>query len=58
VRVAAAGALSVLVEVVAVHASITANILWPPSTPMRTAALGALVACSVPVLRRVGQSGR
>jgi hypothetical protein len=50
-----ASSLSVVVEIVAVHAHVTANIVWPPSTPVRTLTLGVLVACWVPVARRLGQ---
>jgi peptidoglycan/LPS O-acetylase OafA/YrhL len=57
-RLAAALALSVVVEMVAVHTHVTANILWPPTTPLRSLVLGALLACWVPVMRRVGEAAR
>ena len=41
--------LSCLVEVVAMNAHLTANILWPPTTALRTVALLGLLAPWVPV---------
>jgi hypothetical protein len=57
-RVAPALALSVVVEMLAVHAHVTANILWPPATPVRTLTLAALLLPWVPVARRIGEVAR
>lgn len=58
VRLVAALALSVVLEIVAVHAYVTANILWPPSSPLRALALGALLSCWVPLARRIVEVAR
>jgi hypothetical protein len=42
--VSAAVLVSVGIEIVARTAGLTANVLWPPTTPTRAAALAALVA--------------
>jgi hypothetical protein len=51
-RVAVALAISVVVEVLAVRAHVTANILWPPGGPVRTCVLAAPLLPWVPVARR------
>ena len=58
VRVALALLLSAVVEVYAVRAGLTRNILWPPSSPARGLALAALLACWVPVARLVAEAVR
>ena len=42
-QVLAALVISLAVEVVAVHAGVTDNILWPPSTPLRALTLAAVL---------------
>ena len=44
--------VSVVVEVVAVRADLTDNILWAPSTPARAVALAALLAPWVALVAR------
>lgn len=61
-RVTTAVVVSGLVEVVAVNAGITDNVLWPPTTRVRALALAALLLPWVPVIQdvveRVGCNGR
>lgn len=57
-RLAAVLALSVVVEVVAVRAQVTDNIVWPPSTAMRAAALAALLLPWLPVARDLRAAAR
>jgi hypothetical protein len=52
-RVVAALATSVAVEVVALNAGITDNILWPPTTFRRGLMLAALLVPWVPVMQDV-----
>jgi hypothetical protein len=49
VRVTAALVVSTAVEVVALNAGITDNVLWPPTTPVRGLLLLALLLPWVPV---------
>ena len=58
VRVAVALLLSALVELAALRAGLTRNILWPPSSPARALPLVALLACLVPVVRLVAEAAR
>jgi hypothetical protein len=57
-RFAAALAVSVVVEVVAVRAKVTDNILWPPSTPRRATTLAALLVPWLPVARDLHDAAR
>lgn len=54
----AALAVSVVVEVVAVRAHLTDNILWPPTTPLRTVALAAVLLPWQPVVAKLRWSIR
>jgi hypothetical protein len=53
--VGAAVLVSVVIEIIARTAGLTANVLWPPTTPARTAGLLALVApwAALAVRRRI-----
>ena len=51
-------AVSVVVEVVAVGAHLTDNILWPPSTALRAVALAVLVLAWLPVVATLNRSMR
>lgn len=52
-RVTTALVVSGLVEVVALNAGITDNVLWPPTTRVRALALAALLLPWVPVIQDV-----
>ena len=50
--------LSVVVEVLAIRAHLTDNILWPPTTGPRALALAVLVLPWLPVADRLAQTVR
>jgi hypothetical protein len=57
-RLVAAVLLSTLVEVVAVRAGLTQNILWLPASPLRAVALAALLLPWVPVAADLRRAAR
>ena len=51
-------ASSIIVEVLAVRADLTDNVLWPPSTPARALALALLLLPWLPVADHLAQAVR
>lgn len=57
-RVGAALVVSVIAEVIAVHAHMTDNILWSPNSPTRTILLAAVLLPWLPVAGELARSRR
>lgn len=56
VLVVAAGLMSVFVELASLSSGVTANVLWPPTTPIRAVALLALLTPWVALVVRATRS--